>query len=107
MLFLYINSMILIFIHRPLHPLTMATVPDARIFMCLTVNNPGNQSHHMPPKYSHAIPRLLSFLYFYSKPSAHLIYQTAASLFCYDWLYTRYSTVSSASAPTLQITQKQ
>lgn len=41
--------MILVFIHRFLHPLTLATVPDARIFMCLTVNNPGNQPHNVPP----------------------------------------------------------
>jgi hypothetical protein len=61
--FFYLNNMILVFIHRLLLSLTMATVPDARIFMCLTVNNPGNQSHHVPPKYSHAIPRLLSLVF--------------------------------------------
>jgi len=55
--------MILVFIHRLLHPLTKTTVPDARFFMCLTVNNPGNQSHHVPPKYSHVIPRLLSLVF--------------------------------------------
>lgn len=59
MLFLYLNNMILVFIHRLLHPLNTATVPDARIFVCLTVDTPGNQSHHVPPKYSQALPRLL------------------------------------------------
>jgi len=62
MLFFYLNNMILVYIHRLLHPLTKTTVPGARFFMCLMVNNPGNQSHHVPAKYSHVIPRLLSLV---------------------------------------------
>jgi hypothetical protein len=44
----------------------MATVPDARIFVCLTVGMPGNQSHHVPPKYSQAIPRLFTIGVFFT-----------------------------------------
>jgi hypothetical protein len=87
-----------------LHPITMAIMFDAQQSIHLIICRIAGWRNICALLYGHSDGL---FLCSWSVPSVNLIFESADIWFCYVVLYARCSTVSSASADTLQRLQQQ